>query len=39
MTTRSHKDVEGAEHDGKRRREFMHAILADLRALDEVRRR
>jgi CBS domain-containing protein len=38
MTTRSHKDVEGAEHDGKRRREFMHAILADLRALERMLR-
>ncbi len=37
MTTRSHKDVEG-EQDGKRRREFMHAILADLRALERMLR-
>src|SRR4051812_23152348 len=36
-TTRSHKDV-GAEHDEQKRREFMHAILADLRALDRMLR-
>ncbi|HWM84817.1 MAG TPA: glutamate-cysteine ligase family protein, partial [Kofleriaceae bacterium] len=37
MTTRSHKDVEG-EYEGKKRREFMHAILADLRALERMLR-
>ena len=37
MTTRSHKEVDG-EHDGRKRREFMHAILADLRALDRMLR-
>ena len=34
-TTRSHKQVEG-DHDAQRRREFMHAILADLRALERM---
>jgi len=37
MTTRSHKEVEG-EHDGRKRREFMTAILADLRALERMLR-
>ncbi len=36
MTTRSHKDVEGDQHEGKKRREFMTAILADLRALERM---
>jgi CBS domain-containing protein/gamma-glutamylcysteine synthetase len=34
-TTRSHKDVDG-QTDGKKRREFMRAILADLRALERM---
>ncbi|MFO0565618.1 MAG: glutamate-cysteine ligase family protein [Polyangiaceae bacterium] len=34
-TTRPHKHVE-QEHDAQRRREFMHAILADLRALERM---
>ena len=37
MTTRSHKQVEG-EQDAQRRREFMHAILADVRALERMLR-
>jgi CBS domain-containing protein/gamma-glutamylcysteine synthetase len=37
MTTRTHKEVDG-EHDGRKRREFMHAILADLRALERMLR-
>jgi CBS domain-containing protein len=37
-TTRSHKDVEGGSQDGKKRREFMTAILADLRALERMLR-
>ncbi len=36
-TTRTHKEVDG-EQDGKKRREFMHAILADLRALERMLR-
>src|SRR5438876_11948792 len=36
-TTRAHKDV-GAEQDEQKRREFMHAMLADLRALDRMLR-
>jgi len=36
-TTRAHKDV-GAEHDEQKRREFMVAMLADLRALDRMLR-
>ena len=35
--TRAHKDV-GAEQDEHRRREFMHAMLADLRALERMLR-
>ena len=35
--TREHKDV-GAEQDEHKRREFMHAMLADLRALDRMLR-
>ena len=35
--TRAHKDV-GAEQDEHKRREFMHAMLADLRALDRMLR-
>ena len=35
MTTRSHKDVDGRV-DGERQREFMSAILADLRALERM---
>jgi len=38
MTTRSHKDVEGGSHEGVKRREFMTAILADLRALERMLR-
>jgi CBS domain-containing protein/gamma-glutamylcysteine synthetase len=34
-TTRSHKEVDG-DADGKKRREFMKAILADLRALERM---
>src|SRR4051812_46909797 len=34
-TTRSHKEIEG-ELNAKRRREFMHAILADVRALERM---
>src|SRR5690242_18820917 len=34
-TTRAHKGVDG-ETDAKRRREFMRAILADLRALERM---
>ena len=34
-TTRSHKELDG-ELDAERRREFMHAILADLRALERM---
>ncbi|HTE49627.1 MAG TPA: glutamate-cysteine ligase family protein [Kofleriaceae bacterium] len=37
MTTRTHKEV-GADQDGVKRREFMHAILADLRALERMLR-
>jgi CBS domain-containing protein len=36
-TTRAHKDV-GADHDAQQRREFMVAMLADLRALDRMLR-
>jgi CBS domain-containing protein/gamma-glutamylcysteine synthetase len=36
-TTRSHKEIEG-DQDAKRRREFMHAMLADLRALERMLR-
>jgi CBS domain-containing protein len=36
-TTRAHKDV-GATQDEQKRREFMHAMLADLRALDRMLR-
>jgi CBS domain-containing protein/gamma-glutamylcysteine synthetase len=35
MTTRQHKDVDG-RLDGERQREFMSAILADLRALERM---
>ncbi len=35
MTTREHKDVDGTL-DGERQREFMSAILADLRALERM---
>src|SRR5262249_7179568 len=35
--TREHKDV-GGEQDEHQRREFMHAMLADLRALDRMLR-
>ena len=38
MTTRSHKEVEGGAQDGVKRREFMTAILADLRALERMLR-
>jgi len=38
MTTRQHKDVDGTQGDGKKRREFMSAILADLRALERMLR-
>jgi CBS domain-containing protein/gamma-glutamylcysteine synthetase len=38
MTTRSHKDVDGGAQDGVKRREFMTAILADLRALERMLR-
>ncbi len=34
-TTRAHKEVE-AEHDGKHRRDFMRAVLTDLRALERM---
>ena len=36
-TTRAHKDV-GTEQDEQKRREFMRAMLADLRALDRMLR-
>ncbi|HRC57414.1 MAG TPA: glutamate-cysteine ligase family protein, partial [Kofleriaceae bacterium] len=36
-STRSHKEIEG-EQDAKRRREFTHAMLADLRALERMLR-
>jgi len=36
-TTRSHKEVD-AQGDSARRREFMHAMLADLRALERMLR-
>src|SRR5215467_7424393 len=36
-TTRDHKEVE-LEQDGKWRGEFMHAVLADLRALERMLR-
>ena len=36
-TTRAHKDVD-TEQDEHKRREFMHAMLADLRALDRMLR-
>jgi hypothetical protein len=36
-STRSHKDVD-TEQDEHKRREFMHAMLADLRALDRMLR-
>ncbi|MCX5747842.1 MAG: hypothetical protein NT062_35710, partial [Proteobacteria bacterium] len=35
MTTRSHKEVDG-KLDAERQREFMSAILADLRALERM---
>ncbi len=35
MTTRTHKDVDG-KLEGERQREFMSAILADLRALERM---
>ncbi|MBA3453024.1 MAG: hypothetical protein H0T42_08025, partial [Deltaproteobacteria bacterium] len=35
MTTQKHKDVDG-RLDGERQREFMSAILADLRALERM---
>ncbi|MDQ3368090.1 MAG: CBS domain-containing protein [Myxococcota bacterium] len=35
MTTRSHKDVDG-RLEGERQREFMSALLADLRALERM---
>ncbi|MBA3393214.1 MAG: hypothetical protein H0T89_11240, partial [Deltaproteobacteria bacterium] len=35
MTTRSHKDVDG-KLEGERQREFMSALLADLRALERM---
>jgi hypothetical protein len=35
--TRAHKDVD-TEQDEHKRREFMHAMLADLRALDRMLR-
>src|SRR4051812_19170695 len=35
--TRAHKDV-GAAQDEQKRREFMHAMLGDLRALDRMLR-
>ena len=35
MTTRSHKEVDG-KLDGERQRQFMSAILADLRALERM---
>jgi len=35
MTTRSHKDIDG-RLEGERQREFMSAILADLRALERM---
>ena len=34
-TTRSHKEIDG-EHTAARHREFMHAILADLSALERM---
>ncbi|NJM90977.1 MAG: hypothetical protein HC863_01515, partial [Myxococcales bacterium] len=36
-TTRSHKEIEG-DQDAKRRREFTHAMLKDLRALERMLR-
>ncbi|MEJ7598531.1 MAG: glutamate-cysteine ligase family protein [Kofleriaceae bacterium] len=36
VTTREHKDVDSKAVDGKKRREFMSAILADLRALERM---
>jgi CBS domain-containing protein/gamma-glutamyl:cysteine ligase YbdK (ATP-grasp superfamily) len=35
VSTRAHKEI-GGEHDAKRHRQFMHAILADLRAMDRM---
>jgi CBS domain-containing protein/gamma-glutamylcysteine synthetase len=37
-TTRDHKEIDSALADAKRRREFMSAILADLRALERMLR-
>jgi CBS domain-containing protein/gamma-glutamylcysteine synthetase len=37
-TTRDHKDVDPTQADSKKRREFMSAILADLRALERMLR-
>jgi len=37
-TTREHKDVDTSQADAKKRREFMSAILADLRALERMLR-
>ena len=34
--TRSHKDVPAEGHQGKSRRDFMRAVLADLRALERM---
>ena len=34
--TRSHKDVPSDGHEGKSRRDFMRAVLADLRALERM---
>lgn len=34
--TRSHKDVPADSHEGKSRRDFMRAVLADLRALERM---
>lgn len=36
MSTRQHKDVDTSQADGKKRREFMSALLADLRALERM---
>ncbi len=35
-TTRAHKKIEGDQDDAQRRREFMHAVLGDLKALERM---
>ncbi|MBL9038130.1 MAG: hypothetical protein JNG84_06420, partial [Archangium sp.] len=35
-TTRAHKEVEGSSNEGRQRRDFMRAVLRDLRALERM---